>query len=56
MHVAAMKPVSLSSAEVPELVAGVPVAAAKAAEDASAIAEGKPFSLTKLLPSALRVV
>lgn len=44
MHVAAMKPVSLSSAEVPaELVAKErSVAAAKAAEDASkAIAEGK---------------
>ena len=44
MHVAAMKPVSLSSAEVPaELVAKErSVAAAKAAEDASkALAEGK---------------
>lgn len=45
MHVAAMKPVSLSSAEVPaELVARErSVAAAKAAEDAvKAVAEGKP--------------
>jgi len=45
MHVAAMKPVSLSSAEVPaELVARErSVAAAKAAEDAAkALADGKP--------------
>ncbi|MGY8903415.1 MAG: translation elongation factor Ts [Burkholderiales bacterium] len=45
MHVAAMKPVSLSSAEVPvELVVRErSVAAAKAAEDAAkAVAEGKP--------------
>ena len=52
MHVAAMKPVSLSSAEVPaELVAKErSVAAAKAAEDASkAIAEGKPVQSEEIV-------
>ena len=52
MHVAAMKPVSLSSAEVPaELVAKErSVAAAKAAEDASkAIAEGKPVQSDEIV-------
>ena len=52
MHVAAMKPVSLSSAEVPaELVAKErSVAAAKAAEDASkATAEGKPVQSAEIV-------
>ena len=52
MHVAAMKPVSLSSAEVPaELVAKErSVAAAKAAEDASkAMAEGKPVQSAEIV-------
>ena len=52
MHVAAMKPVSLSSAEVPaELVAKErSVAAAKAAEDASkAMAEGKPIQSAEIV-------
>ena len=52
MHVAAMKPVSLSSAEVPaELVAKErSVAAAKAAEDASkATAEGKPIQSAEIV-------
>ena len=52
MHVAAMKPVSLSSAEVPaELVAKErSVAAAKAAEDASkAQAEGKPVQSAEIV-------
>ena len=52
MHVAAMKPVSLSSADVPaELVAKErSVAAAKAAEDASkAQAEGKPVQSAEIV-------
>jgi len=52
MHVAAMKPVSLSSAEVPaELVAKErSVAAAKAAEDAAkAQAEGKPVQSAEIV-------
>ena len=52
MHVAAMKPVSLSSAEVPaELVAKErSVAAAKATEDASkATAEGKPVQSAEIV-------
>jgi len=52
MHVAAMKPVSLSSADVPaELVARErSVAAAKAAEDASkAQAEGKPVQSAEIV-------
>ncbi len=52
MHVAAMKPVSLSSADVPaELVAKErSVAAAKAAEDASkATAEGKPVQSAEIV-------
>jgi elongation factor Ts len=52
MHVAAMKPVSLSSAEVPaELVAKErSVAAAKAAEDAvKAQAEGKPVQSAEIV-------
>ena len=52
MHVAAMKPVSLSSAEVPaDLVAKErSVAAAKAAEDASkATAEGKPVQSAEIV-------
>ena len=52
MHVAAMKPVSLSSVEVPaELVAKErSVAAAKAAEDASkATAEGKPVQSAEIV-------
>ncbi|MES2978203.1 MAG: translation elongation factor Ts [Pseudomonadota bacterium] len=52
MHVAAMKPVSISSAEVPaELVAKErSVAAAKAAEDASkAQAEGKPVQSPEIV-------
>lgn len=52
MHVAAMKPVSLSSADVPaELVAKErSVAAAKAAEDASkAVAEGKPVQSAEIV-------
>ena len=52
MHVAAMKPVSLSSAEVPaELVAKErSVAAAKAAEDASkATAKGKPVQSAEIV-------
>ena len=52
MHVAAMKPVSLSSAEVPaELVERErSVAAAKAAEDASvAIAAGKPVQSAEIV-------
>ena len=52
MHVAAMKPVSLSSAEVPaELVAKErSVAAAKAAEDASvAVAAGKPVQSAEIV-------
>ena len=52
MHVAAMKPVSLSSTEVPaELVAKErSVAAAKAAEDASkALAEGKPVQSAEIV-------
>ena len=52
MHVAAMKPVALSSADVPaELVARErSVAAAKAAEDASvAIAAGKPVQSDEIV-------
>jgi elongation factor Ts len=52
MHVAAMKPVSLTSADVPaELVARErSVAAAKAAEDASvAIAAGKPVQSDEIV-------
>ena len=52
MHVAAMKPVALSSADVPaELVAKErSVAAAKAAEDASkALAEGKPVQSAEIV-------
>ena len=52
MHVAAMKPVSLSSADVPaELVAKErSVAAAKAAEDASvAVAAGKPVQSAEIV-------
>lgn len=52
MHVAAMKPVSLSSAEVPaELVERErSVAAAKAAEDASvAVAAGKPIQSAEIV-------
>ena len=52
MHVAAMKPVSLSSADVPaELIAKErSVAAAKAAEDASkATAEGKPVQSAEIV-------
>jgi elongation factor Ts len=52
MHVAAMKPVSLSSAEVPaDLVAKErSVAAAKAAEDASvAVAAGKPVQSAEIV-------
>ena len=52
MHVAAKKPVSLSSADVPaELVAKErSVAAAKAAEDASkAVAEGKPVQSAEIV-------
>ena len=52
MHVAAMKPVALSSAEVPaDLVAKErSVAAAKAAEDASkAVAEGKPVQSAEIV-------
>ncbi len=52
MHVAAMKPVSISSADVPaELVAKErSVAAAKAAEDASkAVAEGKPVQSAEIV-------
>ncbi|MDH4478534.1 MAG: translation elongation factor Ts [Rhodoferax sp.] len=52
MHVAAMKPVSLSSAEVPaELVARErSVAAAKAAEDAAvAVAAGKPVQSPEIV-------
>ena len=52
MHVAAMKPVALSSAEVPaELVAKErSVAAAKAAEDASvAVAAGKPVQSAEIV-------
>jgi elongation factor Ts len=52
MHVAAMKPVALSSADVPaELVAKErSVAAAKAAEDASkAVAEGKPVQSAEIV-------
>ena len=52
MHVAAMKPVSLSSADVPaELVAKErSVAAAKAAEDASkATADGKPVQSAEIV-------
>ena len=52
MHVAAMKPVSLSSAEVPaELVERErSVAAAKAAEDASvAVAAGKPVQSAEIV-------
>jgi elongation factor Ts len=52
MHIAAMKPVSLSSAEVPsELVARErSVAAAKAAEDASnAVAAGKPVQSEEIV-------
>ena len=52
MHVAAMKPVSLSSAEVPaELVARErSVAAAKAAEDAAvAVAAGKPVQSAEIV-------
>ena len=52
MHVAAMKPVSLSSADVPaELVARErSVAAAKAAEDASiALAAGKPVQSAEIV-------
>ena len=52
MHVAAMKPVSLSSAEVPaELVARErSVAAAKAAEDAAvAVAAGKPVQSDEIV-------
>ena len=52
MHVAAMKPVSLSSADVPaELVAKErSVAAAKAAEDASkAVADGKPVQSAEIV-------
>ena len=52
MHVAAMKPVALSSADVPaDLVAKErSVAAAKAAEDASrAVAEGKPVQSAEIV-------
>ena len=52
MHIAAMKPVSLSSADVPaELVAKErSVAAAKAAEDAAkALAEGKPVQSAEIV-------
>ncbi len=52
MHIAAMKPVSLSSAEVPaELVAKErSVAAAKAAEDAAvAVAAGKPVQSAEIV-------
>ncbi len=52
MHVAAMKPVSISSADVPaELVAKErSVAAAKAAEDANkAVAEGKPVQSAEIV-------
>ena len=52
MHVAAMKPVSLSSAEVPaDLVARErSVAAAKAAEDAAvAVAAGKPVQSAEII-------
>ena len=52
MHVAAMKPVSLSSADVPaELVARErSVAAAKAAEDAAvAVAAGKPVQSAEIV-------
>ena len=54
MHVAAMKPVALATADVPaELIEKERrVAAEKAAEDAAAVAAGKPAQSPRSWPSA----